>query len=45
MNKKASRILAINSKDGTLEKENLPYPYVCYPGFYGTFFGFKESED
>ena len=29
---------------GVLSKEDLPLPYVIYPGYYGTFFAFKESE-
>lgn len=32
-------------KDGVVAKENLPYPIVMYPGFYGTFFAFKKEED
>lgn len=31
-------------KDYTVAKENLPFPVVLYPGFYGAFFGFRESE-
>jgi len=26
-------------------KENLPFPYVCYPSHYGAFIGFRERED
>lgn len=32
-------------KDGMIERENLPYPVVLYPGFYGAFFGFQEKEN
>ena len=31
-------------KDRTIIIENLPFPIVYYPGFYGAFFGFAESE-
>jgi len=31
-------------KDYTVAKENLPLPFVHYPGFYGAFFGFAETE-
>ncbi len=30
-------------EDNTTSVENLPYPYVLYPGFYGAFFGFKKD--
>lgn len=32
-------------KDNTTSIENLPYPYVFYPGFYGAFFGFQKNKD
>lgn len=32
-------------KDNTINKENLPFPIVLYPGFYGAFFGFKKEEN
>lgn len=32
-------------QDGTTGVESLPLPRVLYPGFYGTFFGFQETED
>jgi len=31
--------------DGMIERENLPYPVVLYPGFYGAFFGFQQEEN
>src|SRR3989344_2761592 len=31
-------------KDGTIIKEDLPYPLVHYPGFYGAFFAFREMD-
>jgi len=36
---------SIAFRDGTIERENLPYPIVLYPGFYGAFFGFQEKEN
>lgn len=30
-------------KSGIIELENLPFPYVLYPGHYGAFFGFQET--
>jgi len=30
-------------RDNTVAKEQLPLPIVLYPGFYGTFFGFKKK--
>ena len=32
-------------KDNTTSIENLPYPYVFYPGFYGAFVGFQSRTD
>lgn len=32
-------------KDFTIVTERLPFPIVYYPGFYGAFFGFAESQD
>ncbi len=32
-------------RGNTIAKENLPFPIVLYPGFYGAFFGFKERAD
>jgi hypothetical protein len=32
-------------KDNTLARENLPLPVVLYPGFYGAFFGFSQSDN
>jgi hypothetical protein len=32
-------------KDNTTSVENLPYPNVFYPGFYGAFFGFQGTEE
>jgi hypothetical protein len=32
-------------RDNTITKENLPFPIVLYPGFYGAFFGFRQRED
>lgn len=31
-------------RPNTIARENLPLPIVLYPGFYGTFFGFRDSE-
>ena len=36
---------SIAFRDGIIERENLPYPIVLYPGFYGAFFGFQEKEN
>jgi hypothetical protein len=36
---------SIAYQDGMIERENLPYPIVLYPGFYGAFFGFREMEN
>lgn len=33
----------IVTKDNIITKENLPYKYVFYPGFYGAFFAFAEE--
>ena len=32
-------------RDGTVAKENLPFPYVLYPGHYGTFLAFRYRKD
>lgn len=33
-------------KDDTVaEEEKLPFSVVLYPGFYGTFFGFKKDKN
>lgn len=32
-------------QENTTAIENLPLPYVLYPGHYGTFFGFREKEN
>lgn len=32
-------------KNSTVAKEQLPLPIVLYPGFYGTFFGFKKNKN
>jgi len=32
-------------RDSTVAKEQLPLPIVLYPGFYGTFFGFKKNKN
>lgn len=37
-------LLEIAYKDNTVAIEDLPYPIVLYPGFYGAFFGFKKDE-
>jgi len=31
-------------RDNTIDRENLPLPIVLYPGFYGAFFGFRQTE-
>ena len=31
-------------KDNIISIENLPFPIVYYPGFYGAFFGFKKNK-
>ena len=31
-------------EDYTVAQEELPYPIVLYPGFYGVFFGFRKDE-
>ena len=31
-------------QDKTVAKENLPFPIVYYPGFYGSFFGFRKTD-
>ena len=36
---------SIAFRDNTVVQENLPYPIVCYPGFYGTFFAFRSEAD
>lgn len=38
-----SKLNKIASEDNLIIKEKLPLPYVFYPGFYGTFFGFKKD--
>lgn len=43
MKKKENR-KEIAYKDNTITKENLPFPIVLYPGFYGAFFGFQKDE-
>lgn len=43
MKKKENR-KEIAYKDNTITKENLPFPIVLYPGFYGAFFGFRKNE-
>lgn len=30
-------------RDDTVAEENLPYPFVHYPGFYGSFFAFRAN--
>jgi hypothetical protein len=37
----SKRVIAF--KENTTSIENLPYPLVYYPGFYGTFFGFQKD--
>ena len=32
-------------RENTIARENLPLPIVLYPGFYGAFFGFQQTED
>lgn len=32
-------------KENTIAKENLPFPVVLYPGHYGAFFAFKETDN
>lgn len=32
-------------QDYVVKKENLPFPIVNYPGFYGTFFAFQKEEN
>jgi hypothetical protein len=32
-------------RQGTVAREDLPFPMVLYPGFYGTFFAFRKTED
>jgi hypothetical protein len=32
-------------ENNTVTEEDLPYPIVYYPGFYGTFFAFKSDSD
>ena len=32
-------------KINTVAVENLPFPIVLYPGFYGAFFAFRKKED
>jgi len=32
-------------KDGIIREEELPLPFVHYPGFYGSFFGFSEKRN
>jgi hypothetical protein len=43
--KRRNNIKEVAFKDYTVVKENLPFPIVLYPGFYGAFFGFRESEN
>lgn len=42
--KKISLPIAFHD-DIVVEENGLPYPIVCYPGFYGAFFGFKKNND
>lgn len=42
MGRKNSKEVAF--KDNIITKENLPFPIVHYPGFYGAFFCFQEKE-
>ncbi len=35
----------IASHSNTVLNETVPYPIVFYPGFYGTFFGFKKTKE
>lgn len=42
MNKYNPKIAFANN---IFTKEDLPYPYVCYPGGYGTFFGFRKDKN
>lgn len=35
----------ITFKANTIARENLPFPIVLYPGHYGAFFAFKETDD
>jgi hypothetical protein len=44
--KKLKQMKPVAYKDGTTAYENdLPYPIVLYPSFYGSFFAFKENEN
>jgi hypothetical protein len=43
--KRRKNIKEVAFKDYTVTKENLPFPIVFYPGFYGAFFGFSESNN
>lgn len=44
MTKRKKLAKQVSYRDGTLNKEDLPMPFVYYPGHYGTFFAFRESE-
>jgi hypothetical protein len=44
MNKKIKN-KPIAFQDNTISIEDLPLPNVLYPGFYGSYFGFQESEN
>lgn len=43
MNKLGHKEIAY--RGNIIAKENLPFPIVLYPGFYGAFFGFRQRED
>ena len=43
--KKAKSEKQVAFHDNIVSKENLPYPYVYYPGFYGSFFCFSEKKN
>ncbi|MDD4127729.1 MAG: hypothetical protein PHV39_08595 [Methanomicrobium sp.] len=45
MKKKKKITKKIAYQDNTTAIEKLPYQIVLYPGFYGTFIGFRESDD
>ena len=45
MKKRRKKIIKqVASQDGIVSTEQLTYPIVHYPGFYGAFFAFQESE-
>jgi len=35
----------IGEQDGVISEERLTYPIVYYPGFYGTFFAFRQTQE